>query len=248
MCVPGRLSVSTQPGAEADCARVVSSSDRRSSTRSQCALATELIVKLPLIMFCVLWLVHMIDSPHPSSLSFPLASSPFPTPLPYALVLRVRQNKIVSIYSLYYASFLRAIIVPRCAPLVPHSPSSSPFFTNSSFVYMHKKQKRIFIQSTRPSTSLIDSFGLIKSREASGQRRLWHRYPHPHPHRGKNYYSLALNDIERICICICIRIALLPDGHTLKIELLTYCYNRKILCSWVCALYRSGIIQSKFQL
>lgn len=31
--------------------------------RSKSAFATKLIVKLPLIMFCVLWLVHMIDSP-----------------------------------------------------------------------------------------------------------------------------------------------------------------------------------------
>lgn len=61
---------------------------------------------------------------------------------------------------------------------------------------MHKKQKRIFIQSTRPSTSLIDSFGLIKSREASGTQAqaqtittLWQQ-------------QAALNDIEPNCIRI----------------------------------------------
>lgn len=137
--------------------------------RSKSAFATKLIVKLPLIMFCVLWLVHMIDSPlHLPSLHY----SPFPS-LYYTLVLSVKQNKSFR--------FTRLILLPfyvqsTClAALPPPSPSLFSFslppslllLSSPSFVYMHKKQKRIFIQSTRPSTSLIDSFGLIKSREAS---------------------------------------------------------------------------------
>lgn len=57
----------------------VSSSDREDREEDQLqdrSMATKLIVKLPLIMFCVLWLVHMIDSP-----------PPFSSPLHYALVL-----------------------------------------------------------------------------------------------------------------------------------------------------------------
>lgn len=127
--------------------------------RSKSAFATKLIVKLPLIMFCVLWLVHMIDSP----LLFPLLSlhsSSF-LPLYYTLVLSVKQNKSFR--------FTRLILLPfyvqsTCLAALP---PPSPSFYSPSFVYMHKKQKRIFIQSTRPSTSLIDSFGLIKNREAS---------------------------------------------------------------------------------
>lgn len=52
----------------------------------ECALATKLIVKLPLIMFCVLWLVHMIDSPPSASFLIP-ASALRPCPQ------SIRQNK-----------------------------------------------------------------------------------------------------------------------------------------------------------
>lgn len=102
----------------------------------ECALATKLIVKLPLIMFCVLWLVHMIDSPPSASFLIP-ASALRPCPQ------SIRQNKSFRFTCFIMLPFYVQSLCLAALFLSPF-PSLSPSPCPSHRLFICIKNKNVF--------------------------------------------------------------------------------------------------------